>query len=220
MNDNGKIRILLADDHEVMRDGLKALFSNYPGIEIVGETDSGESLRLAAQELRPDIINLGINLTGSDSVEDVRKLASEFPNIKIIAHSMYLEKVFVSEMLKAGIFAYVYKGHNFSELLNAVNAAVNNEVYLCPKVAGILMNGYIKGLSKNVDSAEASLTDREYEVLKMLANGESSKQIALELHISTKTVDTHRRQIMNKLEVYSLPQLTKYAIRCGLTSVN
>ncbi|MBN2183180.1 MAG: response regulator transcription factor [Sedimentisphaerales bacterium] len=219
MEDNGKIRILLADDHKVMRDGLKALFNNHREIEIVGETMCGESVRVAVQESGPDIINLGINMNGSESIETVRNLTNEFPDIKIIAHSMYLEKAFISEMFKAGIFAYVHKGHGFNELLNAINAAVKNEVFLCKKVAGILMNGYIQGLSSKADT-EASLTDREYEILKLLANGGSSKQIALELHISTKTVDTHRRQIMNKLDVFSLPELTKYAIRCGLTSVN
>jgi len=163
---------------------------------------------------------MGINISGTDSIDIVRKLVGQFPNIKIVAHSMYLEKLFISEMLKAGVCAYVYKGHDFNELLNAVDAAIHNKVYLCPNVASIVMDGYLKNLSHNSCSSELSLTNRERDILKLLTNGGSSKQIALNLHISTKTVDTHRRQIMNKLNLYSLPELTKYAIRCGLTSLN
>lgn len=220
VNNNGKIRVLLADDHKSMRDGLKALCSNQSDIEIVGEAESSETVGLLAQKVRPDVIMIGININGTNGIEIVRKLAREFPEIKIIAHSMYLEKAFVSEMLKAGISAYVHKEHAFSELLNAINAAVHDEVYLCPKVANVVMNGYLKDLSQKGSNSEISLTDREREVLKLLANGESSKQIAMKLHISTKTVDTHRRQIMNKLNLYNIPELTKYAIRCGLTSIN
>jgi len=220
VDDNGTIRILLADDHKSMRDGLKALFNNHPSMKIVGEVENGETVELMAEKVRPDVITLGINIAGINSIDTVRKLAKEFPNISIIAHSVYLEKTFISEMLKAGISAYVHKDHAFSELLNAIDAAIHNEVYLCPKVANIVMNGYLKDLSQKGSSSEASLTEREREVLKLLANGKSSKQIALNLHISAKTVDTHRRQIMNKLNVYSLPELTKYAIRCGLTSLN
>ena len=220
MIQNGKIRVLLADDHKSMRDGLKVLCSNQSDIEIVGEAESSDAVGLMALKVRPDVITIGININGTNGIETVRKLAREFPEIKIVAHSMYLEKAFVSEMLKAGISAYVHKEHAFSELLNAINAAVHNEVYLCPKVASVVMDGYLKDLSQKGSNSEISLTDREREVLTLLTNGESSKQIAMKLHISTKTVDTHRRQIMNKLKLYSIPELTKYAIRCGLTSIN
>lgn len=220
MDENGKIRILLADDHKIMREGLKALFDNHSGMKIVGEVESAETIAVMVEKVNPDVINMGINISGTDSIDIVRKLVGQFPNIKIVAHSMYLEKLFISEMLKAGVCAYVYKGHDFNELLNAVDAAIHNKVYLCPNVASIVMDGYLKNLSHNSCSSELSLTNRERDILKLLTNGGSSKQIALNLHISTKTVDTHRRQIMNKLNLYSLPELTKYAIRCGLTSLN
>ena len=220
MDENGKIRILLADDHKIMREGLKALFDNHSGIKIVGEAESSETIAVMVEKVNPDVINMGINISGTDSIDIVRKLVGKFPNIKIVAHSMYLEKLFISEMLKAGVCAYVYKGHDFNELLNAVDAVIHNKVYLCPNVASIVMDGYLKNLSHNSCSSELSLTNRERDILKLLTNGGSSKQIALNLHISTKTVDTHRRQIMNKLNLYSLPELTKYAIRCGLTSLN
>ena len=203
-----------------MREGLKALFDNHSGMKIVGEVESAETIAVMVEKVNPDVINMGINISGTDSIDIVRKLVGQFPNIKIVAHSMYLEKLFISEMLKAGVCAYVYKGHDFNELLNAVDAAIHNKVYLCPNVASIVMDGYLKNLSHNSCSSELSLTNRERDILKLLTNGGSSKQIALNLHISTKTVDTHRRQIMNKLNLYSLPELTKYAIRCGLTSLN
>lgn len=220
MDENGKIGILLADDQKIMREGLKSLFGGHTSMKVVGEAETSETISTMVEKVNPDIINLGINIPGTNSIDIVRKLVGKFPNIKIIAHSMYLEKLFVSEMLKAGICAYVYKGHDFSELLKAVDAVVNNKVYLCPDVAKIVMDGYLKNLSHNNGPSQVSLTDRERDILKLLSNGRSSKQIALDLHISTKTVDTHRRQIMNKLNLFSLPELTKYAIRCGLTSLN
>ena len=150
----------------------------------------------------------------------VKKLSMDFPNIKIIAHSAYNEKTFVSEMLKAGCCAYVHKNESFSELVKAIETAFHGNVYLCPRVANIVMSSYLQGFSQNNSSMETSLTERERDVLKLLADGKSSKEIALALYISTKTVDTHRRQIMNKVKLFSVPELTKYAIRCGLASIN
>ena len=219
VNDNSKIKILLADDHEIMRDGLKALLNDCPGMRVVGEAGDAAGAERVAHEVKPDVITIGVNIAGANGIDTVRKFAHEFPNVKIVAHSVYLEKAFVAEMLKAGTSAYVHKEHAFAALVTAINAAAHNEVYLCPKVANVVMNGYLNNLSHN-GSAEVCLTNRERQVLKLLADGKSSKQIALELYVSVKTVDTHRRQIMNKLKLYSLPELTKYAIRCGMTSIN
>jgi DNA-binding NarL/FixJ family response regulator len=227
VNRNGQIRILLVDEHKIMREGLKALFDNYISsqngschFKIVGEADNSQTAGSLAHELLPDVITIGVNISGSDGFETIRKLSKEFPSAKIIAHSMYIEKNFIREMLKAGSTAYVLKEYNFGELLKAIDAAVHNQVYLCPKAADIVMNGYLKNLAHNGHRSETALSDRQREVLKLLADGKSSKQMALELHISTKTIDTHRRQIMNKLKLYTAPELTKFAIRCGLTSLN
>ena len=220
MNENGKIKILLTENQKVMRDGLKVLFNNHPRMTIVGEADNLEAARQVLHNLRPDIITVGMNINGIDYIEHVKILLKEFPGIRIIAHSAYAEKTFISQMLKAGTSAYVHKDETFAELVRAIDAAIRGDVYICPRIANIVMNGYLKGLAQNNTSSEESLTNREYEVLRLLAEGKSSKEIALTLHISTKTVDTHRRQIMNKINIFTIPELTKYAIRCGLTSIN
>ena len=220
MNENEKIKILLTENQKIMRDGLKVLFNNHPRMTIIGEADNLEAARQIAQKLRPDIITVGMNINGINYIEHIKKLIKEIPGIRIIAHSAYIEKTFISQMLKAGTCAYVHKDETFDELVRAIDAAIHGDVYICPRIANIVMNGYLKGLAQNNTSSEESLTNREYEVLRLLAEGKSSKEIALTLHISTKTVDTHRRQIMNKINLFTVPELTKYAIRCGLTSIN
>lgn len=220
MDSNQKIKILLTDEHKIMRDGLKALFNNHPDITIVGEADNPEDAKKFISQMQPDIITIGLNINNHDNIDIVRKFASEYPDIRIVAHSMYIEKTFVSEMLKAGTSAYVHKEDDFSELVKAIEATVHGNVYLCPRISRIVMSDYIQGITPKNSSQKISLSEREREVLQLLANGKSSKEIAYELHISTKTVDTHRRQIMNKVHLYSVPELTKYAIRCGLTSIN
>lgn len=220
MDEDGKIKILLTEDQKIMRDGLKVLFNNHPRMIIIGEADNLDAARQILQKLKPDILTVGMNINGVNYFESVRNFAKEFPDIRIIAHSAYIEKAFISQMLKAGTCAYVHKDENFAELVRAIDAAVHGDVYLCPRIANIVMNGYLQGLAQNSSLSEASLTDRECEVLRLLADGKTSKEIALKLHISTKTVDTHRRQIMNKINLFTVPELTKYAIRCGLTSIN
>ena len=220
MNENEKIKILLTDDHKVMRDGLKLLFNNHPHMTIVGEADNLEAAERIVQNIRPDIITIGMNIDGENYIDTIRRLSKEYPDVRIIAHSVFIEKTFVSEMLKAGTCAYVHKEETFSELVKAINAAIHGEVYLCPRIANIVMSGYLHGLAQSNSTHDVSLTCREREVLRLLANGKSSKEIALVLHISTKTVDTHRRQIMSKVNLFTIPELTKYAIRCGLTSIN
>jgi two-component system, NarL family, response regulator NreC len=220
MDNNSKIKILLTDDHKITRDGLKVLFNNHPRMTIIGEADNLETAEQLAHQLRPDIITVGMNIDGVNHIDIVTKLAKEFPEIRIIALSAYTENSFVSEVLKAGTCAYVHKEETFSELVKAIDAAAHGNTYLCPRIAKTLMGSYIQELTHNSIVSETPLTEREREVLRLIANGKSSKEIALELHISTKTVDTHRRQIMNKTHNYSIPELTKYAIRCGLSTIN
>lgn len=220
MNDNGKIKILLTDDHKVMRDGLKVLFNNHPRMTIVGEADNLEAARQIALYARPNIITIGMNINGANYIDPIRKLVREFPDIRIVAHSAYIEKNFISEILRAGTYAYVHKEETFAELVRAIDAAIEGDVYLCPRIANVVMSGYLHGLTQSGSVCGGTLSEREREVLQLLADGKSSKEIALSLHISTKTVDTHRRQIMTKVNLFTIPELTKYAIRCGLTSIN
>lgn len=220
MESSTKIKILLTDDHKIMRDGLKVLFNNHPRMTIIGEADNLETTRQLAHQLRPDIITVGMNIDGVNHIDIVTKLAKEFPDIRIVAHSAYTENSFVSEILKAGTCAYVHKEEAFSELVKAIENALLGNVYLCPRIAKTLMGGYIQELTHNSFLSQTPLTEREREVLRLIADGKSSKETGLALHISTKTVDTHRRQIMNKTHKYTIPELTKYAIRCGLSTIN
>ena len=219
MEINEKIKILLVDEHKIMRDGLRLLFNDHPKFQVVGEADNLNTIEQLVQKVTPDIITIGMNIDGDSYIDIVKKLSKEFPDTGIIAHSAYNEKSFVSEMLKAGCKAYVHKNENFSELVKAIETVFNGDIYLCPRVANIVMDSYLQEFSPK-KPLETSLTERERDVLKLLADGKSSKEIALSLYISTKTVDTHRRQIMNKINLFSVPELTKYAIRCGLTSIN
>ena len=168
-------------------------------IIVVGEADNLKTSEQLVNKVRPDVITIGMNIEGSNYIDIVKKLSKEFPDIKIIAHSAYNEKTFVSEMLKAGCCAYVHKNETFSELVKAIETAFHGDVYLCPRVANIVMSSYLQKFSQKSSFMETALTERERDVLKLLADGKSSKEIALELYISTKTVDTHRRQIMNKI---------------------
>ena len=220
MNEKAKITVLLMDEHAIMREGLKALFSNQPDVQVQGEADNSQTAATFLQNTRPDIISVALNFAGTNDINTIERLREQFPDVKIIAHSMYMEKTFVSKVLKAGVMGYVHKADPFSELLNAIHWATENRIYLSSRVTTTMMNGYLQDLSKSGQSHNGCLSPKEHEVLKLLSNGKSSKDIALGLHLSVKTVDTHRRQIMSKLNIYTPAELTKYAIRCGLTSLD
>lgn len=220
MDNTENIKVFLIEEHKVMREGLRILFNNHPNIIVAGEADDLETAEPLINKVRPDVITLGMNIESGNYIDFVKKLAKEYPNIKIIAHSAYKENTFVSEVLKAGSSAYVHKNESFSELVRAIESIFHGEVYLCPQVANIVMSNYLQMFSQQNSITETTLTERERDVLKLLATGKSSKEIAVELYISTKTVDTHRRQIMNKVNLFSVPELTKYAIRCGFASIN
>ena len=140
MDNNGKIKILLTDDHKVMRDGLKVLFNSHPNMTIVGEADNLKAAEQIVQRVRPDIITIGMNIDGDNYIDAVKALVKEFPDIRIVAHSAYNEKEFVSQILKAGTIAYVHKEDTFTELVKAVDAAIHGHLYLCPRIANIVMS--------------------------------------------------------------------------------
>jgi len=214
-----KIKIILVSDQKMLREGLRSLFQKQTDMEVIGETGSGKTAIQLAHELKPNVIIVDINPAKADGPDDIRHITGKFPGTKIIALSMYLENGFIEKMLKAGVSGYVNKGQPFFELLKAINSVTNDQTYLCPSTADVVMDGYIQTLAKTNDSSYTGLTDREEDILKLLAEGKNAKQIALELGISAKTVDTHRQHIMRKLDLHSLPELTKYAIRCGLSSL-
>lgn len=213
------IRVLLADDHKIVRQGLRVLLEKQPDIEVVAEAEDGrDAVRLAA-EIAPDVIIMDITMLDLNGVEATKQIINKSPDIKIVALSIHSDALFVTEMLKSGAVGYLLKDCAFEELVRAIRTVLDNKTYLSPSVSGVVVDDYIHRLTKSEFNGHETISDREREVLQLMAEGNSTKQIAQKLHISVKTVETHRRQIMNKLDIHTIAELTKYAIRKGLTTL-
>ena len=212
-------KVLMVDDHNIVRQGLCSLFNKEADMEVVGEAEDGRTALKLSRELKPDVVIMDVNMPGMDGIDATRQIINDTPETRIIALSMYCKKSFVVEMLKAGALGYILKDDAFDELIKAVNIVRDGKTYLCSKVANIIVEDYVIHPSGN-SSVHEKLTGREIEILKLLANGKASKEIALLLNISIKTVDASRRRIMQKLEIENIPGLLKYAIREGLTSLD
>ena len=213
------IRILLADDHKITRQGLRSLLKEQPDIEVIAEADQGRTAVQLARKLRPQVVIMDVSMPDLNGIEATRQIVSESASTRVIALSMHSDALFVTEMLKSGASGYLLKDCAFEELERAIRTVIAGKTYLSPAISGVVVDDYLHRLSKTDFSDVEVLTDREREVLQLLAEGNSTKQIALKLHISAKTVETHRRQIMNKLDIFTVAELTKYAIRKGLTSL-
>lgn len=212
------LKILLVDDHEIMRQGLYLLLEKQPEIEVVGQAQNGRMAVELAREHKPDVIVMDVNMPGLDGVDATRQILQGNGDVKIVALSMHSKKGFIVEMLKAGACGYVLKESAFSELIAAINAVMSGEVYLSSKITRIVVDDYVHERT-GAGSQPTPLTDRESEVLKLIGDGGSSKEIALQLDLSVKTVDACRRRIMAKLHIESIAELVKHAIREGLTSL-
>lgn len=210
------IRVLIADDHQMLRKGLAGLLAE-SGFEVVAEAGDGrEAVRLAGQ-LLPDVAVLDVTMPGLNGIEAARSICRDAPSVRVLALSMHSESRFVTEMFKAGANGYVLKMCEFEELAEAVRTVAAGGSYVSRQVAGEVIRNLAGQLPDSSDAG--GLSDREREVLQLLAEGKSSKECALLLHVSVKTIDTHRRQIMQKLNLSSVAELTKYAIRSGLTNL-
>ncbi len=214
-----KTRILLADDHKITRQGLRLLLEKESDMEVVAEADQGRAAVQLAGELMPDVVIMDVSMPDLNGMEATKQIVGRIENVKVIALSMHSDTLFVTEMLKSGVSGYLLKDCAFEELASAIRSVVSGKTYLSPSISDVVVNGYLHRLSKSETAGSDIISDREREVLQMIAEGKSTKQIALKLHISVKTVETHRRQIMNKLNIFSVAELTKYAIRKGLTSL-
>jgi len=215
------IRILLVDDHQILRKGLAALIGAEEGMTVVGEAANGRDAVEKTRELRPDVVIMDVEMPDLNGIEATRRILAENPQTRLIALSMHSDRRFFAEMLKAGATAYLLKDSAFEELAAAIRAVMAKQVYLSPQVADAVVDGYLHGTPNGAEQpgAFAALTSREREVLQLVSEGMATKQIAGSLQVSVKTVETHRRKIMEKLDLYSVAELTKYAIREGLTSV-
>lgn len=213
------MRILIADDHGIMRQGLRALIEKQADMKVVGEAEDGRMVVELARELSPDIIIMDITMPNLNGAGATRQILEENPDVRIIALSIHSNRRFVLEMLKAGALGYVLKSYLFDELVRAIHLVAANKYYLSAQITGVLVEDYINLPAAVGDPALGKLTERERQMLQLLAEGQTTKQIALHLNISPKTADSNRRQIMEKLGIYSVAELTKYAIREGLTSL-
>jgi len=211
------IRILIADDHKIVREAIGSLLSNELGMEVIGEAGDGRTAVQLARELRPSVTIMDITMPNLNGIEATRQIIHELPGAKVIALSAHSDRRSVCEMLKAGASGYVPKQCAFQELVCAIRSVVSNHTYLSSRISGIVVEGYIHRSSEDEASAYSVLTVREREVLQLIAEGKSTKVIAKELHVSTKTIEWHRSQLMNKLGIQSIAELVKYAIREGLT---
>ncbi len=214
------IKILISDDHKIIREGLRSLIAQEPDMEIVAEAENGRIALDMVQQLSPDIIIMDVTMPDMNGIEATKKILTDCPQIKVIALSMHSDKRYVTEMLNAGAMGYLLKDCAFEELTHAIRTVIDNRTYLSPGIAGIVIEDYIRNLPLNRYSASTVLTSREREVLQLIAEGMTTKQIAARLNVSTKTIETHRRQIMDKLNIHSIAELTKFAIREGLTSLD
>ena len=213
------VRILLADDHAIVRQGLRSLLEKEPDMEVVGEAEDGRVALNLVRELVPDIVIMDITMPNLNGVDATHEIVSELPKVKVIALSIHSHKRFVADMLKAGASGYILKECLFDEFVQAIRTVAGGGTYLSPRITGVVVEDYVERLSVSPESQLDKLTVREHEVLQLLAEGKSTKQIALEMHVSTKAVEANRRKIMEKLHAHSIAELTKIAILEGLTSV-
>ena len=204
------IRLLLVDDHTLMRATLRATLDGEPDIEVVGEAGDGEAALAKLRELAPDLVLMDISMPGLNGVETTLKIMGEHPGIKVLALSTYLERRFVTHMLNAGALGYISKTARIDELLLGVRTVMLGQRYLSPEVAAMMAN------TPPDKASQARLGRREIAVLTLIAQGQTSPEIAKTLHIATGTVEVHRSNIMEKLDLHSIAELTQYAIREAL----
>ena len=214
------ISILLVDDHRMVRQGLGALVCEQADMKIVGEADSGREAVSMAHELQPDLVILDISMPDMNGIEAARRILAGCSHTKVMALSMHADKRFVAEMLKTGASGYLLKSSVFSDLVRAIRSVMNGNTYLSPELTEDVVKGYLNQLEVARDSTLTVLSGREREVLQLIAEGRTSKEIATALDVSVRTVETHRRQIMSKLDIHTVAGLTKLAIKEGLTSLD
>ena len=213
-------RVLLADDHKNLRQGLRTLLEQEEDIHIVGEADNGRSSVKLAGELCPDVIIMDVAMPDLNGIDATRRITEAEPKARVLALSMHSDGRYVRGMLQAGARGYILKDCAAEELTRAIRIVMAGQVYVSPGVTGAIVDDYVRQLSAAQVDQAATLTRREREVLQLLAEGGSTANIAAELHVSVKTIETHRKHIMDKLSLRSIAELTKYAIREGITTLD
>ena len=213
------VRILIVDDHQIVREGLISLINKQPDMEVVGEAEDGRSAVKLVNKLKPDVVVMDISMPDLNGIEATKQILSEDPDVKVVGLSIHSDRRFITRMLTAGAKGYLLKDCAFDELALAINSVYQKNLYLSPKITGVVVENILQNESSQVPSKLNLLTVREREVLQLLAEGKSTKHIANDLHLSVKTIDTHRQNLMKKLDIINIANLVKFAIREGLTTL-
>lgn len=213
------IKVLLAEDHHIMRQGLRSLLEQHSKINVVGEAKDGRETIEMAQEHKPDVIVMDISMPNLNGMEATYQILEDLPKVRIIGLSVHSDEQFISGMFRAGACGYLLKDCVIDELINAIDTVTRDQIYISPSISKQVIKDYQQYLKKDKDSVFDMLSQREREVLQLIAEGKSTKEIAGELYVSEKTVATHRQNIMNKLDIYSVPELVKYALKEGIISL-
>lgn len=206
----------MADDHKILRDGLRNVIEKTSNIRVIAEATNGREAVSLCVKYMPQVVIMDVAMEGLNGVEATRQIVNENPEIRVIALSMHSNKRFVLGMFKAGAYGYLLKDCDSDELIEAINTVVKNQKYLTLQISGIILNEFLTSQTEE----ENELTEREREILQLIAEGKNSREIGEILFLSSKTVDTHRKNIMDKLNIHNIPELTKFAIRTGLTSLD
>jgi two-component system, NarL family, response regulator NreC len=212
-------RIVLADDHKIVRQGLRSLLESDKNFEVIAEAENGLTAVRLTIELLPDVVIMDVTMPDINGIEATKQIKKTCPHVKVISLSMHSDKRFVMEMLDAGASGYLLKDCALDELANAIKAVISDQVYVSPSLANVVIKDYSERLDVVINNPQ-SLSQKEQMVLRLIAEGKNTKLIASQMGVSIKTVETHRQHIMEKLGLHSIAELTKYAIRTGLTTLD
>ena len=214
------IRIVLADDHRIMRDGLAALVQSEPDFKLVGTAHDGATLVKLVTELKPDVVVTDVSMPGMNGIEAIRRIRVETPAAKVLCLSVHDEDSMVLAGIEAGASGYVLKDTSFGELAGAIRTVMVNKIYLSPSLVDLFVRGDQRRNQTAAEAPFSTLTRRERQIAQLFSEGHSTRQIGEQLHVSGKTVATHRENILHKLRIHSIAELTRYAIREGLSSLS
>ena len=212
------VKVLIVDDHEIMRDGMSALLHKYSEFEVVGQAADGREALEMASQLKPDLVIMDVGMPNLNGVDATRQLLTQQPDLKVMALSTHSDGPVVAKMIKAGASGYMLKESAFEELIEGITALLEGKTFLCKKISKVVFSEYVGMITNPKTKNGDGLTGREREVLQLVSEGHTTREIAEMLKLSTKTIDSHREHIMEKLGIRNIAGLTKYAIREGLTS--
>jgi len=215
-----KIKILIADDHKILRQGIRSLLAPQPDFEVIGETADGPETLKETFKLKPDVVLMDIGMPNLNGFEATRQIKKKLPEVKVLILTMYQDDEYVLQALQSGASGYVLKDVAVEELVTAIRAVNNEQYYLSPSISRTVIDAYLRKTEKGGKEPSELLTAREREIVQLIAEGYTNKEIAAKLFISVKTVDAHRSHIMEKLDIHDVALLVKYAIRKGITDLH